>query len=388
VATVITDDSTIHTLKGNRFARQLADGEPFYVFTWAEDRISVGRARLRLTKKPARLVRVVLDDGTSLRVSGDADLVLRDGQRVSADALLADTSLMPLYLRERRRYPCYRQMGTHYKAAPAHCDRERTRHIARMVAEWKFERQLVHGDYVRHNDGDRHNCVAEGQRVHLIDSSTVSSLPIEFLAGVPGQVLAYDPKRKRIAKVAPINPRMTCNESEVIELSFGPKQLLRVTPDHRVLTPERDYVEAGKLRKGDRVVSMFAGFNPDVATFLVEPRAGTRTLEADPGDGGVARVFDLTTRAKNFVIEGVVVHNCTPENLRLEGKPGSKRRGRSPFKKLRATLGLPTSPGNHKVVGVAPFDESDGYEIIGEGASNCAVNGVFIGIEQVTRGST
>lgn len=162
---MIVADTIIHTLRGDKRADKLAaTGEPFYCFTWTGREISVGRARIAPAPKPVEVLRLVLDDGTSLHVTPDQSAVHRDGNIGSP--FQADLSLMPLYLgKTTHGYPTYKQMGDGWKKALAPCDRRRVRLVARMVYEWKTKEQVETGMIVRYKDGTKRNCEPENLRL-------------------------------------------------------------------------------------------------------------------------------------------------------------------------------------------------------------------------------
>lgn len=155
-------DTIIHTLQGPRRVCQLAAmGEETYCFQWNGSRITVGRIFVRPEPKTAWTRRVVLDNGKSIRVTDDQVLLLRDGKMVDTNLLSANTSVMPLYIKHRKRdgHPMFRQLGEHRRNnALAPCDRKAWRSVARMVYEWATEDLIPTGVRVCHQDGNHENC--------------------------------------------------------------------------------------------------------------------------------------------------------------------------------------------------------------------------------------
>jgi hypothetical protein len=155
------------------------------------------------------------------------------------------------------------------------------------------------------------NCVAEGQRVYAIENSTITPIAIERVAidGTYKEILAYDVKKKRLVPVSADHARMTHHDAEVLEIPLDNGTKLRVTAEHKLLTIDRGYVDAKDVSAGDELISMWAGFDPNGVTMLINPTPGHCKIIGDPKSGGRARVFDITTETHNFVLEGAVVHN-------------------------------------------------------------------------------
>lgn len=149
-------DSSIYTLRGLAPAARIL--APVFCFAWRDGRITVGQVRGRIgPRKP--MVRVLLDDGTALRVSIDQEFVRRDGSLVRAGSLAGGDRLMPLYVSfTTNGYPLFRHVSNHFKDAPCPIDRKRRRLVSRMVCEWRVGGRLQPGVKVWHLDRDRRNC--------------------------------------------------------------------------------------------------------------------------------------------------------------------------------------------------------------------------------------
>ena len=156
---MIAGDTLIHTLQGDVPAAILAaKNSMVYGFTWTGTRIGYARLCVEPFARPMMSHRVVLDSGTSIRVSNKCRFVCRDGEAALAIALEGE-SVMPLYLKESSNgYRLYRQLREDRKLAPAPSDRKGWRSVARMVAEQVREAPLPAGYFVRHVDLDRNNC--------------------------------------------------------------------------------------------------------------------------------------------------------------------------------------------------------------------------------------
>jgi hypothetical protein len=155
------------------------------------------------------------------------------------------------------------------------------------------------------------NCVAEGQRVYAIEGSVITPVAIEqiVMGADIRQILGFDVKKQKLVAVNAENARMTGRDVEVLEIPLSNGSKLRVTGEHKLLTAADGYVDAKDVSAGIDLVAMWAGFNPDGNTMLINPAAGTVKVVGDPKSGGKARVFDITTDTHNFVLEGAVVHN-------------------------------------------------------------------------------
>jgi hypothetical protein len=154
-------DTIIHTLRGPYPVYRLAAmEESVYCFQWDGGKITVGRIFVRTEPRTEWTRRVVLDDGTSVRMTSDQVVLTRDGGMVDARFVVANTRVMPLYIRVRKKdkHPLFKQLGEHRRSLPAACDRKAWRSVARMVYEWSTEGPILPGVRVRHQDGNPENC--------------------------------------------------------------------------------------------------------------------------------------------------------------------------------------------------------------------------------------
>lgn len=150
--------------------------------------------------------------------------------------------------------------------------------------------------------------LAEGALIYTADGSIVSQTPIERLAqtGEQPQLLAYDTKKKRIVKVAAHYPRLTGTEVEIIEVLLSNLRKIRCTPEHKVLTTV-GYAEARDLKEGDKIIGPSAGAGVSDQFMLTAYSTGHVLVAGDPIPAGRARVFHISTDARNLVCEGVIV---------------------------------------------------------------------------------
>jgi len=156
---MLPPDTLIPTLAGPRLISDLAEESGIVlVFTWDGTRVTVGEIEIgdQLTKLCSVLS---LDDDSSVIVSADSSVVLRNGTVAPVLELTPNQSLMPLYTRrDADGYLVYREPGEWHKGGKTLRDSWRTRRVGRMVAEWKMQRRCEPGDQVSFKDGDRTNC--------------------------------------------------------------------------------------------------------------------------------------------------------------------------------------------------------------------------------------
>lgn len=155
----------VHTLQGAFTIATLAmRAEPIYGFTWDGTRITVGRVRVEAAGQKSTH-RLVLDNGTSVYVSTDQQVISRE-TLLPVNPTTAGLSVLPLYLGKTTiGYPTYKQQDDLWRDAPAPCDRRRVRLVARMVYEWKMRSPIEMGMIVRHNDKNPQNCHPDNLRL-------------------------------------------------------------------------------------------------------------------------------------------------------------------------------------------------------------------------------
>ena len=152
------------------------------MLTWRGDRIGYADALVEPLEVVPFCHRVVLDNGTSMILTNTTRFLNRLGEAVEFEEVIARLmrqteavdqlagitalSVMPLYRGTNSRgYPLYRQLREDYPSAPASIDRRRMRPIARMVYEQMSGARIPAGMYVRHIDGNPHNCEPENLRL-------------------------------------------------------------------------------------------------------------------------------------------------------------------------------------------------------------------------------
>ena len=332
------------------------------VVAWDGARPTVGEIRLQSAQDHDVLC-VGLDDGSDLVVTPDQRLLLRSGNPVRADELCGGESLLPFYTRMAGARLEYLDPGDWHKGGLVAADRRRWRPLARLVAEAMLNRRLQQDEVVRlrrpgldhrpenieiaikstrHKkrfdplgkalaeamkfmETHRHNhkvasvstghCFAAGSKIYTIDRSVVTPISIDVYAaeGNWRPILGYDEKKQIIRKVNVTNAWLTKKAAPVLKIGFSNGAVLRVTPEHKVLTVDRGYVEARSLVMNDRVISAIAGFSLRGQSMLTSHSPGTAWV-VDPPRPDMSqpyRVYDVTTETGNLIVDGVACHNST-----------------------------------------------------------------------------
>jgi intein/homing endonuclease len=135
----VTGDTKVKLLNGEDIPiKELAENnlsEPFYVYSFNNETKEVvpGKAYApRLTTKDAKIVRVTLDDGSSIRCTDDHRFMLRNGNYKPAGKLLPGESLMPCYTKlseKKDKIVGYRKV---YQPAT-----DKYEMVHKLVARWK-----------------------------------------------------------------------------------------------------------------------------------------------------------------------------------------------------------------------------------------------------------
>ncbi|MGE3483747.1 MAG: hypothetical protein AB7L09_03325 [Nitrospira sp.] len=133
------------------------------VFIWTGSRLFFSEIKDFRPLGEEQIFDVVLDDGSTVRVSPSTHFMMRNGDRKTAPELAPGDSLLPLYLEEEYHgYPTYRIPGRDVKQK-----------IYRLMAEWKLGHPLDRGTEVKHLDGNRKNYHPDNLEIKLNARSKV-----------------------------------------------------------------------------------------------------------------------------------------------------------------------------------------------------------------------
>jgi intein/homing endonuclease len=361
------DEELIVTALGGPLPLFKFVGGEVLVVSWDGERATVGAVRPRTVEggAPQDVLDVRLDDNSVITVSPDQVFLLQKERKQAKDLKPGD-SLLAFYTRWADGYLHYLDPGQWYKGALVSSDKHRWRPLSRLVAEHMLGRRLGQGESVRFRNGDRSDvrpenlnivsmpvkqqkrrdpfgrvladaqklivahrpprnhqvvsieqghCFAAGSKIFVANGSMIVPTKIEVYAaeGIWKPILGYDEKKQLVRKVNVTNAWLTKKAAPVMKIGFSNGSFLRVTPEHQVLTVDRSYVEAWKLKANDRVISAIAGFNMKDQSVLTNHSPGTLwvTSPPKPDQSTPYRVYDVTTETGNLIVDGVVCHNST-----------------------------------------------------------------------------
>jgi len=168
-----------------------------------------------------------------------------------------------------------------------------------------------YADYEQMDDYPDINCLTGDTLIYVVDGSIIKPFRLHDLAANGGgvEILAYDTKTQRLTKTVTNNPRVTGNKQPVVQLGFSNGENIRCTPDHKFLTVEHGYINASDMTEGTVVVSTWAGFEAHGMCSFLHTISGTLRVVQAAQPAGEEDVYDVSTGTKNFVANGVVVHN-------------------------------------------------------------------------------
>lgn len=83
---------------------------------------------------------------------------------------------------------------------------------------------------------------------------TIKSMVEDFNTGIIADVYTYNTFKNTIEIETITNAILTKHNAEIIELEFDCGNILRVTPDHKIYTQNRGYVEASLLTEEDDII--------------------------------------------------------------------------------------------------------------------------------------
>lgn len=168
-----------------------------------------------------------------------------------------------------------------------------------------------YADYEQMDDYPDVNCLTADTLVYVVEGSVIKPFRIHDLAAHGGgvEILGYDTKTQRLTKVPAENPRISGNSVAVVEVGFSNGETIKCTPDHKFFTVEHGYINASDMIVGTAVTSMWPGFDTTGMSTFLHPISGTVTVTQAATPAGEEDVYDVTTKTKNFIANGVVVHN-------------------------------------------------------------------------------
>lgn len=166
-------------------------------------------------------------------------------------------------------------------------------------------------DYEQMDDYPDINCLASDTKIYISEGSVIKPVSIHDLAAEGGgfSILAFDLDTGKLVTVMGENPRLTANNAPVIAVKLSNGETIKCTKEHKFLKHGFGYVDASTLKKGDKIVSPWAGFSTSQLSVFSYPAPYFIVVEEDPKDAGLADVYDITTKTHNFVANGAVVHN-------------------------------------------------------------------------------
>ena len=157
------------------------------------------------------------------------------------------------------------------------------------------------------------NCLTGDTLIYVVEGSVIKPFRLHDLAAHGGgsEILSYNTETQRLTKVIAENPRVTGNKVEVVEVGFSNGEKIKCTPDHKFLTVEHGYINCSDMVEGTAVVSPWAGFETNGMCTFLHSISGTLKVTQAAQPAGEEDVYDVSTLTKNFVANGVVVHNST-----------------------------------------------------------------------------
>jgi hypothetical protein len=96
-------------------------------------------------------------------------------------------------------------------------------------------------------------CFSEETEIFLSNGSFISFKELIDRNIKEIEIISFDKEKQQYVKTKAINPRITKNVDEILELEFDDGYKVRCTPDHRFLTKNRGWVEAQDLNEEDEL---------------------------------------------------------------------------------------------------------------------------------------
>lgn len=107
----------------------------------------------------------------------------------------------------------------------------------------------------RENETLRNACITEDTMINTNKGSlSVSEITDRFLQGEEFQILSYNIEKNRVEFQNLLFSGKTRKNAEIIQLELEDGKILKLTPDHKVYTANRGYVEAKDLTNEDDLI--------------------------------------------------------------------------------------------------------------------------------------
>lgn len=197
---------TLSNLETPRTLEELAhcDTLPEPVFSFDGVRITVGWLERVIHCGRVSVHDLIFDNHDGLVVTADQRLLLFNGDPVTLEEGVIGKSLLPLYLdRDKHGYPIYRENTGYHLNANTEADCQKTRKVARMVAENKLSSRLVSNTYVKHVDGNRYNCHPDNLAVTQKSGAKQRKFVHPFVKAVidAQKIIESHPKNHKVVEI-------------------------------------------------------------------------------------------------------------------------------------------------------------------------------------------
>ena len=134
---------------------------------------------------------------------------------------------------------------------------------------------------------------------------TIKEVVERFNNGENFKVLSYNIEEHETQMRAIRNALLTKKDAKLIEIKINKDIKLKLTPDHKVYTINRGYVEASSLTKEDSLVLCLTALNRCYKELYKDVKIKS-IKEVSNED-----VYDITVQSNhNFFANGILVHNC------------------------------------------------------------------------------
>lgn len=134
---------------------------------------------------------------------------------------------------------------------------------------------------------------------------TIKEVVERFNNGEKFKVLSYNVEERETQMRAIRKALLTKKDAKLIEIKIDKNVKLKLTPDHKVYTINRGYVEASSLTKEDSLVVCLTAFNRCYQELYKDVKI--KSIKEVPNED----VYDITVQSNhNFFANNILVHNC------------------------------------------------------------------------------